>query len=360
LQLNLLTKLALQPAGFPLANHFNQSLTLKRIKMMKMIKKNVKNWKIGAIAFAFLISFFIVACQDQVIHEIKEVAQNSVMALEYPEEVRLKLEELKKSDQDMNYQVVELNKKGSQKLADLEKTYGPKLKSIYGFGKTFGEERRTFVIIGLNEEVKEIIDATIDEDQVFRVVEESAQPVGGWEEYYQYISDNIKYTAEAGVQGSVYVEFVVQENGSVADIKIVRGIGGGLDEKAARLIADGPKWDPAKHRDKNVKQRIIMPIKFSTTQNEDLAGDPSKIEVVQDGNEMVVSTEKSFKNGKTLIKGFIVNSEGKPLPGANVVNVGTNWGTVSNIQGEFIFETDQSSGKLSISFVEYEKVIVNY
>jgi protein TonB len=68
---------------------------------------------------------------------------------------------------------------------------------------------------------------------------------------------------ESGIQGTVYVTFVVEKGGNVSDVKILRGIGGGCDEEAIRVIRAMPRWNPGKQRGKSVRVQFNMPIKFT-------------------------------------------------------------------------------------------------
>jgi protein TonB len=102
-------------------------------------------------------------------------------------------------------------------------------------------------------------------DQIFVIVEENAQPKGGLSEFYQYVSTNIKYPAQArrlNVEGRVYVEFIVGKDGKISDAIAVKGIGAGCDEEAVRIIIAAPSWNPAKQRGKPVRQRMVLPITF--------------------------------------------------------------------------------------------------
>jgi protein TonB len=68
---------------------------------------------------------------------------------------------------------------------------------------------------------------------------------------------------ESSIQGTVYVTFVVERDGSVTDVRVLRGIGGGCDEEAIRVIKAMPKWNPGKQRGKPVRVQFNMPIKFT-------------------------------------------------------------------------------------------------
>ena len=102
-------------------------------------------------------------------------------------------------------------------------------------------------------------------EEIFTIVEEGAEPDGGYEKFYEYIKKNLKYPSQArrmGVEGKVYVQFIVDKDGSLNDIKAVKGIGAGCDEEAERVIKEAKKWKAGKQRGRAVKQKIVIPIAF--------------------------------------------------------------------------------------------------
>jgi protein TonB len=83
---------------------------------------------------------------------------------------------------------------------------------------------------------------------------------------YSYLGNNIKYPVmakESGIQGKVYVTFVVERDGSITDVKVLRGIGGGCDEEAVRVVASMPRWKPGKQRGKPVRVQYNLPVRFT-------------------------------------------------------------------------------------------------
>ncbi len=109
-------------------------------------------------------------------------------------------------------------------------------------------------------------ESEIQEQEIFQVVENAPAFPGGDIARMKFLQDNIKYPAmarESGIQGTVYVTFVVERNGSVTDVKILRGIGGGCDEEAVRVVKNMPKWEPGKQRGKPVRVQFNMPIRFT-------------------------------------------------------------------------------------------------
>ncbi|HLT82218.1 MAG TPA: TonB family protein [Cyclobacteriaceae bacterium] len=106
-----------------------------------------------------------------------------------------------------------------------------------------------------------------DPNEIFLVVEETAAPVGGMNAFYEYVGKAMqgKYPAQArrmGIEGRVFVEFVVEKDGSLTDVKAIKGIGAGCDELAVSVVKNSPKWKPGKQRGKPVRQKMVLPIVF--------------------------------------------------------------------------------------------------
>lgn len=102
-------------------------------------------------------------------------------------------------------------------------------------------------------------------DEIFTIVEQQPEPIGGFSAFYEYVAKNLHYPKVAqrnNIQGRVYIEFVVERNGSLTDIKVIKGIGGGCDEEACRIIASAPKWNPGKQRGNPVRVKMVIPILF--------------------------------------------------------------------------------------------------
>ena len=112
----------------------------------------------------------------------------------------------------------------------------------------------------------DVAEEEIVEAEIFTVVEESPSFPGGEEARIRFLQENIEYpqmARESGIQGTVYMTFVVEPTGSVSGVRVLRGIGGGCDEEAIRVIQKMPKWNPGKQRGKPVRVQFTMPIKFT-------------------------------------------------------------------------------------------------
>lgn len=105
----------------------------------------------------------------------------------------------------------------------------------------------------------------VEEDKPFLIVEQNPEFVNGTKAMYQFLSDNIKYPAiarENSIAGTVYVGFVVGKDGTIRDVVVKRGIGGGCNEEAVRVVKLMPKWNPGKQQGKPVSVAYTIPIKF--------------------------------------------------------------------------------------------------
>ena len=111
----------------------------------------------------------------------------------------------------------------------------------------------------------EVVEEEVVEQEIFKIVEEMPAFPGGEAKLMEYVSKNIKYpqiARETGVQGRVYVNFVVEPDGSVSNVSVLRGIGGGCDEEAIRVVKSMPKWKPGKQRGKAVRVSYMLPVNF--------------------------------------------------------------------------------------------------
>ena len=103
-------------------------------------------------------------------------------------------------------------------------------------------------------------------DKIFLIVEQMPDFPGGEKALLSYLATNIKYPVIArqnGITGPVYVGFVVTKEGKVSDVKIQRGIGGGCDEEAVRVVQSMPQWKPGKQNGVAVSVRYTLAVNFT-------------------------------------------------------------------------------------------------
>ena len=106
------------------------------------------------------------------------------------------------------------------------------------------------------------------ENGIITMADEMPAYPGGDKARLNFLQNNITYPVNArsmGIQGTVYVTFVVETDGSISDVRVLRGIGGGCDEEAIRVIKKMPKWKPGRMDGKLVRVQFNMPIKFTLT-----------------------------------------------------------------------------------------------
>lgn len=131
--------------------------------------------------------------------------------------------------------------------------------NVEGNDEANGEVLKAKEVIAQPEPPKE------EETKVFDVVEEMPSFPGGQAELMQYLKNNIKYPVvaeENGVQGRVILSFVVERNGSITDIKVVKPVDPSLDKEAVRVVKGMPHWIPGKQNGSSVRVKFTLPVIF--------------------------------------------------------------------------------------------------
>lgn len=149
---------------------------------------------------------------------------------------------------------------------------------------------------------------TSDNGEIFEVVEDMPSFPGGIEECMRFLSRNIKYPVEAqkaGAQGRVIVNFIVNKDGTISDVKAMRSVSKELDAEAVRVVQSMPKWKPGKQRGQAVDVRFTMPVTFR------LRG---KDKAQESKQTIVLPASKRDK-------GIVIPAEGTPLFMVNGVRV---------------------------------------
>jgi protein TonB len=121
-------------------------------------------------------------------------------------------------------------------------------------------------------EVEEYIPPPVEEEEeevvemeIFTVVEQMPEFPGGAGAMMKYLAENIQYpqmAREVGVQGTVFITFVVEPNGNITGVRVLRGIGSGCDEEAIRVVKSMPSWTPGKQRNRPVRVQFNLPVRF--------------------------------------------------------------------------------------------------
>ena len=174
---------------------------------------------------------------EQVKSSVKFTAPVSKKDSEVKEEDEIKLDEVQKSDKAVGAFTVEGN----------DEVGGAVLKAKED--------------IAAPEPPKHVVEET----KIFTVVEQMPMYPGGDGALMGYLRDNIHYptvAAENGVQGRVVVGFVVERDGSITDVKILRGVDPSLDREAMRVVKSMPKWTPGKQNGSAVRVKYQVPVSF--------------------------------------------------------------------------------------------------
>ena len=189
-------------------------------------------------------------------------------------------------------------------------------------------------------------DSLSDADEVFTVVENPPTPEGGMEKFYDYVKDNLKYPAQArymGIEGRVFIQFVVDKDGTITEVEAIKGIGAGCDEAAEEIMKNAPAWNPGLQRDRAVKVRMVLPITFSLGNGEvdaeGVSAAPDKMNV-----QSTLTSDR--------IVGKVTSPENKPLSGVNIIVKGTTFGTVTDINGNYQLPV-QNNASLIFSHIGY-------
>jgi protein TonB len=112
----------------------------------------------------------------------------------------------------------------------------------------------------------DIVEEVVDNSPPLRFVEEMPEPIGGMEAMYAFLQSNLKYPEVArnnNISGQVFLEFVVEKDGSIGNVKIVAGVYPELDQEAMRVVRLLPKWKPGKQMGNPVRCFYQIPIRFT-------------------------------------------------------------------------------------------------
>jgi protein TonB len=120
-------------------------------------------------------------------------------------------------------------------------------------------------VLKVNEKIVDEVPEVVEDTHVFEVVEQMPQFPGGDAALMQYLSSHIHYPAvaeENGIQGRVVCTFVVEKNGSISDVRVVRSVDAALDREAQRVIKSMPAWIPGKQNGAPVRVKYTVPVTF--------------------------------------------------------------------------------------------------
>ncbi len=155
------------------------------------------------------------------------------------------------------------------------------------------------------------------EKPVFFIVEEMPEFPGGEPALRQHIAVAITYPAKArdnGIEGRVYISFVVDETGSVTDAKVARGVDNSLDEEALRVVRELPKWKPGRQRGEEVKVAYTIPVNFvlSNKSSSVATGNQMKfavaVETGRPSENLAGTVYPKFPGGDSALNAYMANN----------------------------------------------------
>jgi TonB family protein len=224
-----------------IANNFNYSIIKNRIKMMSKIKSSKLATTKAIFGVLVAVALFVAfACEQKESVEAKSAQNDEITIIStIQNDGKIKIEG---TDNDLlKYKSLFADTPGFEIVSD-------------SLGNTYLIKKEVIQPKKLQSE-----------EQIFFMVEEMPEYPGGEMALRQYIANNVDYPDDAqkgGIQGKVYVSFVVSKDGSVADAKIARGVNPSLDEEALRVVNSLPKWIPGKQKGEYVNVSYTVPINF--------------------------------------------------------------------------------------------------
>ena len=201
--------------------------------------------------------------------------------------------------------------------------------------------------------------SSTQEREIFTVVEQQPTFPGGMDQFYNSLKKEIRYPEMArkkGIEGRVYLQFNIERNGSISNIQVAKGIGAGCDEEARRTLSTLPSFKAGSQRGRTVRTNMTLPITFRLDKSEVNPDDTPKGSIAIGElslNEQLLQLDVKYNDG--FWQGSIKDNDGNPLPGANIVVEGTEYGRVSGLDGTFSVEATKDQN-IVISFIGYESI----
>ena len=230
-----------------IANYFNYSLIKKRIKMMTKIRSTrIANFKMLAAVFVAVGLILLFACEQKT--DVQDMKGDSKI-------FSLKLDSVSAVSGDS----VAIMKLG---------------KLLYRGDITISQASDNWEVVDVPQEKEEIIivaygkkGETINsnEEKPFVIADKMPEFPGGTAAFRKYLAESVRYPAaahEQGIQGKVYIDFVVGKEGEIENIRIKKGVDPSLDKEAFRMISSMPRWIPGEHKGERVRVLYTQPISF--------------------------------------------------------------------------------------------------
>ena len=303
------------------SNNFSLILTKKRIKM---ITKNEKAkglwWRLLAtlpVLAILLIANTKVTAQEQKFNPNPPVNADTyqIVMYEYDDSDRLPINDTVVYNEDGSYTEVKRERERDPETGGMRtkvslSSYDKKGKPISGFHiSTEPKQGDTSVYHITPIEGFHFPAEVVDNDTVYQVVDQKPEFPGGEKAMFEFLSKNIVYpekAKEAGIQGRVFVGFVIEKDGSVSEVKIMKGVGGECDEEALRVVKSMPNWKPGKKDGKVVRVSYTLPINFKLSDNQTKKSDnTSDMKPDKNGVYQLVEEMPEFPGGMDAMMKYL-------------------------------------------------------
>ena len=199
--------------------------------------------------------------------ELQSLAEKKEAKVERKEEPQIEKIEVEKVKSSVAFTTPEI-KKDEEVQEDQEMKSQDELaatNTAIGAFTVEGNDEEAGEVLKAKEVIAEPEPPKVEETKVFDVVEEMPQFPGGQAALLEYLAKNIKYPVvaeENGIQGKVIVTFVVERDGSITDVKVVKSVDPSLDKEASRVVKSMPRWQPGKQNGSAVRVKYTVPVQF--------------------------------------------------------------------------------------------------
>lgn len=353
---NVLISATLKSHGMSMASSFHDGLILKRLKAMKLQMKTIKPWKLSTLAVLTAALVITFACNEELDAEIKDMGSNSNM-ISYDQLPAAMQKDVAALQDDLVFLKVTIEhaenepmKARIDRIAELQQI-DPEAIHAMNVQKTGTESGYIYIAFAKDgKNLDYIAQKSKTADEVFTVVEEQPEFPGGMTAYAEYLAKSMTYPAaakEKGLEGKVYVQFVVMPDGTLSDVKTIKGVAPSLDAEAVRIVANSPKFIPGKQRGKAVKVRMVLPIVFALGEAQNSPDDAAA--PLPEKPDMKVDAQQA--DGKWV--GTVYGEDNQPLAGVNIIEQGTSNGTVSDRDGSFSLAVSKNTSPIVLSHVSY-------
>ena len=199
--------------------------------------------------------------------ELAKLAEKQEAKVEKKEEPKFEKIEVEKVKSSVKFTAPEIKKDDEVKPEDELKSQDDlsKINTAIGAFDVTGNDEAAGEVLKAKETIAQPEPPKEEETKVFDVVEQMPSFPGGPSALFEYLSKNIKYPVvaeENGIQGRVIVSFVVERDGSITDVRVVKSVDPSLDKEAQRVVKSMPRWIPGKQNGSAVRVKYTVPVTF--------------------------------------------------------------------------------------------------